>query len=140
MSFADRFASRRAMFAPSPMIRPRSAAFSSGARVRARGDEQQLVDGRRRRVGVLAVDRLRLEAALDDAARDELGRRRDAAVDARERVEPDGQGVRVAADQPPDPGRADLADRLAVELVGRAGRHGHDALRRAARRRRPARC
>ena len=82
-SFAARFDSRRAMFAPSPMIRPRSAALLERPGVAPGRDEQQLVERRRRGVGVLAVDRLGLERALDDAARDELGGDGDAAVDRR---------------------------------------------------------
>ena len=74
-SFAARFDSRRATFAPSPMIWPRSAAFVSAAASPAGGDQHQLVEDRRRRVAVLAVDRLGLEAALDHAPRDERRRR-----------------------------------------------------------------
>ena len=76
-SLAARLESVRAMFAPSPMIdararRPRvSAAASAPGR-----DEDQLVEDRRRRVDLVAVDRPRVVGALDDAAGDQLGRDR----------------------------------------------------------------
>ena len=95
MSFAERFESDFAWFAPSPMITPRSAAFCERRRVGAGRDEDQLVEDRRQSAVAdldvpVAVDRLRLEAALDDAAGDELGDRLDVAVeDVAERRQPD---------------------------------------------------
>ena len=76
-SLAARFDSRRATFAPSPMIRPRSAAFASAAASppgAIRISSSRTGGGA---VAVLAVDRLGLEAALDHAARDELGDERE---------------------------------------------------------------
>ena len=90
-SFAARFARRRATLAPSPMIRPRSAAARERRRIPADGHEDELVEGGRRVGDVVAVDGRGLEGALH-ARR---GRRSSAtagasAVEERgERVEPD---------------------------------------------------
>ena len=122
-SLAARFASRRATLAPSPMIRPRSAACSARLRRRPAHQQHELVERRRRGVAVLAVDRLGLEGALDDAARRQLGgQRRVAAEAAGDRGEPDRQTAPRGRSSRRIAVAAEAPRRLAVELVRLAGR------------------
>ncbi len=92
-------------------------------------EQDQLVEGRRRRVAVLAVDGLRLERPLDDAARHELGRQGGVAAEAAgDRRQPDRHRADLAVDQPPDRAPGDAPRGLPVEVVGVAGRDHQHAL------------
>ena len=84
----------------------------------------RLVQGRRGGVAVLAVDRLGLEGALDDAAGDQLGREGDVAAERRPRSAPSQTAIEPTS-RPTSRRIAvggEAAGGLAVELVGRAAR------------------
>ena len=100
-------------------------------RIRPGRDEDELVDVGRGRFDRVAVDGLGLVGALDDAPRHEFRDRFGATVDMGRQVgQPDGQALDlVAAEAPLDRG-ADVMDRLAVDLLGRAGRDRDDTLDR----------
>ena len=120
MSLAERFDSDRAWFAPSPMIDPALRRLRRRCLVGARRNEDQLIERRRRRRDVVAVEGLGVEAALDDAAGDELRDRIDAAVEGiGERAQPDGEGLRLTATEPMPDRCADMEDRLAIERLRR---------------------
>ena len=135
MSFAARFERAFAWFAPSPMITPRSAAFADRRRVRVGGDEDQLVEDRRSRRDrvVIAIQRLRVEAALDDAAGDELGDGLEVASRVASGVSQTASDGRVTAAEPVLRGGADVEDRLAVEVARGAGADRHEPSGRGSR-------
>ena len=91
------------------------------------GNEDELFQLRRRQFGIRAIERLRVERSLHDAPGDKLGGARGSPVQPGERREPDGQAADLPPGEPADRGRADLADRLAVEGGRVAGRHRQDA-------------
>ena len=115
-SLAARFDRVRAMFAPSPMISPRSAAVVSAA---ASAPGAMRISSSRTggaRLDVVAVDRPRVVGALDDAARDELGGgRRVAAERVGERGQPDREALDGPAAEPPLGRGRDPDDDLAIE-------------------------
>ncbi len=135
-SLAARLARRRVRLVPSPMMTPRSAAAARATAIRSRGHQDQLVEGGRRRLRRGAVDGGRIEAPLDDAAREQLdaaaappssaaarspiqiasawtGRPREAALDGRPQVH-DGLAVELGGG--PGPDRQEAADR---QVAGR---------------------
>ncbi len=91
--------------------------------------EDQLAHGRRGSVGVLAVDRLGLEAPLDDPPDHELrGEGRVAAQARRDGIQPHGHHVDIAVDHAADRGRRQAAGGLAVEGIRGATGHGKHPL------------
>src|SRR5205085_2953117 len=77
---------------------------------------------------VVAVQGLRLPAALDDAASDELRDGRDAAVEnVRERGQPDRETACRPAAEPVLRGRADVEDGLPIEVRRRPRADRQDA-------------
>ena len=131
-SLAARFDRSRAMFAPSPMIMPRSAAAVSAAASAAGRDEDELVElgggdvaqspaaGRLGGPSSGAIDRLGVVRALDDAARDELGRQLGVAVEPRRRAA-SARWPATATARPPRRRSAEAPTRTTVSRSSVAG-------------------
>src|SRR6185369_4803522 len=96
-------------------------------------DEDQLVEDRRRGrdIVVVAVEGLRVEAAFDDPAGDQLGNRLDTALeDVGQGCQPDREAPGVATAEAMLGRGSDMEDRLAIELVGVSATDREDPARR----------
>ena len=90
--------------------------------IRACRDDDQLVQGRRRGLDLVPVDRLRLVAALDHPPRHELSRRRFPALEmARQVADEHGQGPHLSSAEAPLDCGSEAGGDLPVDLVGRSG-------------------
>ncbi len=115
-SFEARLESVRAMFAPSAMTMPRSAAV---VRAAASAPGAMRISSSRiggDRVDLVAIDRPRVVGALDDASGDQPGRDRGVSVEAiGERRDPDREALDRSTAEPPFRRGRDPPDGLAVE-------------------------
>ena len=112
-SLAARLDSVRALFAPSPDDHAALGGRLDRTGVTVGHDQDQLIELRRRRFGVVAVDRLGVVRTLDHAAREQLRHDRGVAIDrleARQRRQPEG----------------DAADDATAEAARRGGSHADD--------------
>ena len=104
------------MFAPSAMITPRSAARVRAAASAPGAIEDQLVEDRRRRLDLVAVDRPGVVGALEDAAGHEEGDRLGVAAEAvDQRGQPDREPVDGPAAEAPLSRGGDAHDGLAID-------------------------
>ncbi len=98
--------------------------------ITVRGDDDQLVEDRRRGLDVVEIDRARVVAALECAAGDHLGGGRSVAIErVGQRRDPDGQPTDDATGQPSLHGGGDPHDRFTVHGLGLAEADGQQPVR-----------